>query len=89
MESLEAYYQMLLAEMEHLTLCPETAATSNGGPKAAPGDPSPGAKVKALTASPGKGGIRFVAFGAPRMDASMAGIASSPSPFDAGLIPES
>ena len=56
-ESLEAYYQMLLAEMEHLSLSPESTATASGGTRNSTTDTPPGAKVKALKpSSPTPGG---------------------------------
>ena len=56
-ESLEAYYQMLLAEMEHLSLSPESTATASGGARNSTTDTPSGAKVKAMKpSSPTPGG---------------------------------
>ena len=56
-ESLEAYYQMLLAEMEHLSLSPESTTTASGGSRSSAPDTPSGAKVKALKpGSPTPGG---------------------------------
>ena len=56
-KSLEAYYQMLLNEMEHLSLSPELAATTSGGTRNSTADTPSGAKVQTLKpSSPAPGG---------------------------------
>ena len=56
-DSLDAYYQMLLAEMEHLSLSPESTTTALGGSRSSAPDTPSGAKVKALKpGSPTPGG---------------------------------
>ena len=56
-DSLDAYYQMLLAEMEHLSLSPESTTTASGGSRSSAPDTPSGAKVKALKpGSPTPGG---------------------------------